>query len=102
MRFVHHFARRIICEVTVNDDPPAKGKTHTLNFEWSRFPKMTRTVAREYVTWICSINQILADKWDMKLMHCVEVGLDVWELWAFTPGEAPRLLETLSHKGGAS
>jgi hypothetical protein len=93
MKFIHRFTRSIICEVRVDDDPPAKGKTHTLNFVWSRFPKPTPRFARQYVAWICSINQILADRWSMKLMHCVEVGPDIWEFWLFEPGKAPRRID---------
>lgn len=93
MRFVHHFAQRSICEVDVDDQPPKKGAQHHLNFYWSpRLPKLTATLAREYVAWICSINKLLADKWQMRLLHCVEVGPDTWEYWGFAPGEEPKLL----------
>ena len=102
MRFIHHFAQRYVCEVDVDDQPPGDLQRY-LNFYWSpKLPKLTPQLTKEYTTWICEINRLLADKWDMKLMHCIEVSLDVWELWAFAPGEAPRLLETLHHTGAAS
>jgi hypothetical protein len=94
MRFVHHFAQRYVCEVEVDDQPPEKGAQHHLNFYWSpKLPKPTRQLTKEYTTWICSINKFLADKWNMKLMHCVEVGPDEWQFWGFAPGEEPTLLK---------
>ena len=92
MRFVHCFCNRIICEVSVSDEPPTKGTKHTLEFNWSKFPKLTPRIAREYVAWVCSINRILADKWQLRFMHAVEVGPDIWEFWSFAPGEDPKLL----------
>ena len=92
MRFVHHFAQRSICEVVVDDQPPGDSQ-HYLNFYWyPRLPRLTPALTKEYTLWVCSINQLLSNKWGIKLLHCIQVSLDVWEFWSFAPGEEPKLL----------
>jgi hypothetical protein len=37
----------------------------------------------------------LADKWDKRIAHVIEVGPGVWEFWCFDPGKAPILAEVI-------
>jgi hypothetical protein len=80
MTFVHQFNRKIRCTVHVTDEPPDEGKSHIVDFAWSERPKPKHV--REYVRWICEVNRHLADKWNKRIAHAVQVEPRKWEFWA--------------------
>jgi hypothetical protein len=93
MTFVHQFNRRVRCTVHVTDEPPIEGESHIVNFEWTERPK--RKHVRQYVQWILEVNRFLADKWDKRIGHVVQVEPRKWEFWGFAPGEAPELVKVI-------
>jgi hypothetical protein len=93
MIFVHQFSRKVRCTLTTTDEPPAQGEPHVVNCEWTEFPKPKHV--REYVRWICEVNRHLADLWNKRMAHAVQVDRRTWEFWGFVPGEAPELVKVV-------
>jgi hypothetical protein len=89
MTFVHQFSRRVRSTLVTRDEPPPEGETHILNCDWTQRPKPKHV--REYVQWICEVNRQLADSWDKRMLHAIQVGPRTWELWQFEPRKAPVL-----------
>jgi hypothetical protein len=60
--FIHHFSRSVSCEVTLPDNPPAKGsEVQIQSFEWIGRPRKKHLA--EYIRWVHVVNQHAADKW---------------------------------------
>ena len=93
MTFTHIFNRRVRCTLTTTDEAPAQGESHVVSCEWTEFPKPKHV--REYVRWICEVNRQLADLWDKRMIHAVEVKPRTWEMWEFEPGKTLVLAEVV-------
>lgn len=92
--FVHRFNRSLQVTMRVQDQPPLPGAMLDIAFEWTG--KMKRKFLPEYRRWVLVTNQLLADRWGQSILYCLGTHHDKTELWQFTPGQAPRLIEKLN------
>jgi hypothetical protein len=76
--------------VECSEEPMPAGEPHIRAVEWSGRP--TEKVFRQYVGWMNSVEQQLADKWGVKLMHVYTKGPEILESWCFVPNERPHKL----------
>jgi hypothetical protein len=94
LKFVHRFSRSLVCEMTVEDKPPGAGTSLSLNHEWTGRPK--RKHAAAYRQWTLTAIQLLADRWQCRILYALGIAPNRTELWAFEPGAAPKLLRKLN------
>jgi len=85
------FGGGITCEVKISETFPEKGKTHIVEHQWSRHPN--KNIVRPYVAWMNTVNQQMANQWGQRLMHCYQVGKNLWEFWLYVPGEKPKMVD---------
>jgi hypothetical protein len=96
LRFVHHFSRSVSCEMQVADQPPDSGETFPAVCQWSGpGPKPKHIPA--YRQWILYTTQLLADRWQKRILYGLGVAPNRTEFWAFEPGAAPKLLKKLDY-----
>ena len=90
--FVGKLTKNHTCTVRVTDDPPAPGRPHILDVQWSLPP--TRVVAKRYLRWMVQVNQQLADQWNHSLAYVFQLGPrpSEWITYTFTPGGEPERL----------
>ena len=67
LTFSHRFNRGVTCTIRVTVAPPPKGSSHILGFEWTGKP--TAELMPEYRKWILRTNQILADRWQYRILY---------------------------------
>jgi hypothetical protein len=86
----------LLTEKDFRDDPAPELKRYKdlielgiQSVEWTERPKPKHR--REYTRWCHGVYSHLADRWNMRLMHVIEIG-GVGEFWAYSPGEAPKRL----------
>jgi hypothetical protein len=79
------------CQIKVSDTAPEKGTSHIVSCEWTGKPKQNQI--RQYIGWMNSVNQTLADEWGIKLMHIFQTKphWTDFEIWVYEPGKQPRL-----------
>ena len=94
MTFTHKFNRKLLCTMTVADQPPVNSERYIQKVEWTGCPKSKHI--REYIRWCHVVHSHLADHWGLRLMHAVQISPTLWECWAYAPGEAPKLLDKIS------
>jgi hypothetical protein len=95
LRFVHRFSRSVSCEMRVTDQPPASGETFQAACQWTGpGPKPKHIPA--YRQWILYTTQLLADRWQKRLLYALGVAPNRTEVWAFEPGSVPKLLKRLN------
>ena len=87
MTFIHQFSRGVRCTVTTTNEPPPKGNTSFLTFEWSSRPKKKHLI--DYKRWLLEVCRICADKWEKRILYAVQISPKVCEYWLFAPGETP-------------
>jgi hypothetical protein len=92
--FTHVFSRRVRCTLTTTDEAPPQGGSHVVNCEWTGQFKPKHIPA--YRQWILCTNQILADRWQIKMLYALGTHHNRTELWCFEPGGVPKLLERLN------
>jgi hypothetical protein len=92
------FGKGITCEVQITDTQPEKGKSHILKIEWTGNPsrKTLRKVERAYIGWMNSVNKQLADEWKISMMYVFQTFAGPIEIWGYSPGEPPKLVERVS------
>ena len=90
--FKAQFGRGIECKVEVSDSPPEKGTTHIQHCEW--IGKPTKRMIRQYIGWMNSVNKLLADEWNLKIMHCYQIERFKIETWLFEPSKQPKKVDT--------
>jgi hypothetical protein len=96
LRFRHFFSRSVSCEMTAPDHPPEPGSLNVVSIVWTGRPKPKHIPA--YRAWCLSTQQTLADRWGLTMAYALGVAPDRTELWSFTPGGTPKLVDVL--KGG--
>ena len=89
--FSCNFGDGVSCELSVTDTPPPKGSSHILGVRWTGTPQKRHV--RPYLQWAKTVNQQLADEWQMRLMHVVQTKRNRWQAWAYEPGGRPSLVE---------
>lgn len=75
----------------VMDCPPQTGSNHVLSVVWSGNP--TKNVVRPYIGWMNSVNKLLSDEWNVKLMHVFLIAHDRLETWSYEPGKPPQKID---------
>ena len=95
MNFEHLFADGAKATMTVLDEPPKRGESHIQKIEWSDTEGTAAEHLKEYIKWINEVNQSLADKWQIRMMHMYQIGEkpDTWQAWLYVPGEKPELVD---------
>jgi hypothetical protein len=88
------FGDGVSCQVVATANPPAKGTAHIRRVVWEGRP--TKQHIRPYIVWMNTVNAMLADEWGGALMHVFQVSRTRAECWVYEPGEAPKLLHTIS------
>src|SRR5437870_4574967 len=88
MTFSCSFGKGVACTVEAPDEPPLQGSADIHRVEWTGRPS-TKTL-RYYIGWMNSVNQTLADAWDMRLMHVFLVSKNRTETWMYEPGKQPK------------
>jgi hypothetical protein len=88
-RFHCAFGGGVSCSVTVDRSKyrPGQQCSH-LTVEWSGIP--TAKICRPYVAWMNSVNQTLADAWQVTLLYVYLLPGGLVEGWTFKPGDRPR------------
>jgi hypothetical protein len=89
------FGNKLTCEIKVTDKVPEKGTSHVQKIVWSGRP--TRADILVYITWMNSVNQLLANEWGVNLMHVfqTEPGWRRAEVWLYRPGTDPEFVESI-------
>ena len=80
------------CEVQVTDDPPKKGSSHIIDVHWTG--RRSAKLIRPYIVWMNSVNQIVADEWNKKILHAYQITRSITEAWVFEPGGKPKKVGT--------
>ena len=93
LKFTDRFSRSITCEMLTPDVPPERGKGLTLLHQWTGRPKKKHLAA--YRQWTIYSVQILATRWQKRILYALGIASDKAEIWCFEPGGSPRLLETI-------
>jgi hypothetical protein len=93
LRFVHRFSRSVQCELCVPDHAPPPGSRNVMSVEWTG--RVRRKHIDEYRQWVLSTNQVLSDRWGITMLYALGVACNLTELWRFTPGSSPRLVEKI-------
>ena len=94
LTFIHRFSRSVICELRVPDQAPPAGSRNVWSFEWTG--RLRRKHVDAYRQWVLSTNQILSDRWQITMLYALGTHHNRTELWSFTPGKAPKLVEKLN------
>ena len=81
------FGKGVACEVNVTDEFPTDGSQHIQKVKWSG--KLRPGLLRPYISWMNSVNKLLADEWNVKLMH-VFMKKPYWEIWVYEPNKEPK------------
>jgi hypothetical protein len=89
--FVHVFGRNLRCTLTVSAEPPTQGVLRHQSCEWDG--KLKPRHVPEYRRWILEVYRTLADRWGQKVLYALGISPRATELWAFEPGQAPRLIK---------
>jgi hypothetical protein len=76
----------------VLDEPPRPGQGLVLDHAWTGRPKAKHLDS--YRQWTLYTIQLLADRWQQRVLYALGVAHNRTEFWGFEPGSAPRLLET--------
>jgi hypothetical protein len=92
MKFVHRFSHSVSWEMIVSDEPPSKGESHIQELKWTSRPKPKHIA--QYRQWGQS-TAILAQRWKQQILYGLGVSSTSTELWAFEPGQPPKLVEKL-------
>jgi hypothetical protein len=92
MTFIHQFTRQIRCTVTAPDEPPPRGSISTLDFQWTE-RRLKKKHVRQYIQWILEVNRICADRWQTRVMYCVQITATTAQMWLFEPGKAPKRID---------
>jgi len=61
------FGSGVTATIRVPKSPPVQGGSHIRGVEWTGRPRHKHI--RRYVDWTNTVNQQLADEWQLKLMH---------------------------------
>ncbi len=93
MTFKCDFGRGVTCATVIADDPPKQGESHVREIQWTGQPSNKTLLS--YKAWMNSTNKMLADKWNLKLMHVYMLPKGRNELWEFEPGQRPRCVEVV-------
>lgn len=88
MTFSCSFGKGVVCTAEAPDEPPLKGSPDIHRVEWTGRP--SPKVLRPYIAWMNSVNQVLANTWDMKLMHVYMLSKGRTETWTYEPGKGPQ------------
>ena len=94
LTFVHRFSRSVQCEMKVRDEPPGPRKTLSCERQWIGRPK--RKHLPDYRRWCLHVTQLLADRWNQRVLYALSTIANSTEFWLFEPGAAPKLLKKLS------
>jgi hypothetical protein len=94
LRFVHRFSRTVQREMKVRDEPPRPRKM--LSFEQQRTGRPKRKHLPDYRRWCLHVTQLLADRWNQRVLYALGMAPSRTEFWAFEPGAAPKLLSKLN------
>jgi hypothetical protein len=86
--FKCNFGKGVTCEVQVTDSAPPQGSQHILKTEWTGKP--SPRVLRPYIAWINSVNKLLADEWQIKIMHVFQTSQTQAEAWVYEPNRQPK------------
>jgi len=78
----------------VVDEPPGQGKALSVAHEWTGQPKRKHLDA--YRRWTLYTTQLLAERWQKRILYGLGVAPNRTEFWAFEPGAAPKLLRKLN------
>jgi len=92
--FVHRFSRTVSCELRAPDQPPHPDSLNMLSVGWTG--RVKRRHLNEYRQWVLCTNQVLADRWQITMLYALGTHHNRTELWSFTPGGVPKLLERLN------
>lgn len=65
-------------------EPPKAGTVGKVVFEWTGTP--TQALFPAYRAWVHSLNEHLACKWQVRLMHVFAAGGGRYEAWIYAPG----------------
>ena len=93
--FTCNFGGGVIATMTSPDEYPedSKGKLSIQTTTWSinLTKKIVDRIFPRYKKWVFDCTQILADDWGVKILYCLQTPSGDYQMWAFTPGELPRL-----------
>jgi len=65
-----------------------------LDFEWNG--RLKRKHVSAYRQWLLVVNQTLSDHWQKSIFYALGTHHNRTELWRFTPGQTPRLVQKLN------
>ena len=85
------FGGGVSCELAVSETPPSKGSSHILDLRWTGVPQKRHI--HPYLRWVKTVNQQLADEWQVRLLHVLQTKRRRWQTWAYEPGGKPLLLK---------
>lgn len=72
-------------------DPPQRGQMGKVIFEWSGH--LTQALFPRYRAWVHSINEHLAGKWQVTILHVFVLDGRQYEAWAYAPGQPVERVE---------
>ena len=85
------FGGGVFCELAVSETPPSTGLSHILDLRWTGAPQKRHI--RPYLRWVQTVNQQLANEWQVRLVHVVQTKRRRWQVWSYEPGRQPSLLK---------
>jgi hypothetical protein len=92
LTFSHKFSRGLQCTLKVRDEPPA-GFQPNVEIKWIGRPNTSDLPS--YRKWILATFQLLADRWQQKILYCLGASPTRTELWTFEPNKRPKLMRKL-------
>jgi hypothetical protein len=93
LTFVRRFSRTVSCEIRVVGSAPKPGHLMQCSCEWTGRPKPKHIA--QYRQWGLSTTAILAQRWKQRILYGLGVSSTCTELWAFEPGQPPKLVKKL-------
>lgn len=93
--FICNFGNGVTCKIQTTDTATPGGASHILKTEWINMPqKITKRTRdryiKKYISWINSVNQILANEWNTKIMYLIQKSKYEYEAWEYTPNKPPK------------
>jgi hypothetical protein len=99
LTFIHRFSDILSCRIDVPDEPPKMDSLDQVHINWEGGTPELEDVD-ELRAWVLLTQQYLTDRWNRHSAYGFGAGPDKTEIWGFSPGEPPELMEILNQGCG--
>ncbi len=92
MKFFCKFSKTISVHLEVSDTPPPTGQMPDWKFQYKG--SVTGKHFSNYKKWLHGVNQQIAETWNSSFMYVLPDKKGRAELWGYTPGRQPSLINS--------